>query len=118
MAFGSYDPTSAVPLDASTTLLVTCTTGTVYTVALGVGGGTGATVAVRKMRNGANELHYALYQDSARTTLWGNTPGTDTPAAATASVTPATLTVYGRVAASQNVPAGTYTDAVTVTVTY
>lgn len=118
LAFGSYDPTSATPLDGATTLQVNCTTGTVYTVALSVGGGTGATAAARKMRSGGNELLYAVYQDSNRSVVWGNTPGTDTPAAATATTSAATINVYGQVAARQNVPAGTYSDALTVTVAY
>jgi spore coat protein U-like protein len=49
---------------------------------------------------------------------WGNTPGTDTPAAATASLTPSVLTVYGRVPAQQALPVGSYTDTVTITVSY
>ena len=40
--------------------------------------GTGGTVTARKMTSGANTLSYGLYQDIARATNWGNTPGTDT----------------------------------------
>ena len=118
LAFGTYDPTAATPLDATTTLSVLCTVGTSFTVGLNAGTATGATVTSRKMTNGANTLNYALFQEAARTSNWGNTPGTDTPPATTAPVLPTTLTVYGRVAAAQNVPAGAYTDTVTVTVNY
>lgn len=118
LVFGNYDPTQGTNLDVTTTLLVTCTVGTSFRVGLSAGGGIGATVTSRKMTNGANTLGYALFQDSLRTTNWGNTPGTDTPAATVAPATASTLTVYGRVAAGQNVPAATYTDTITVTVTY
>lgn len=118
LAFGNYNPTSGSNTDATTTLSVTCTSGTSYTVGLSAGTGSGATVSARKMTGGGNTLNYALYQDSARSTNWGNTPGTDTPASATAGASAATLTVYGRITAGQNVPAGTYTDSVTVTVNY
>jgi spore coat protein U-like protein len=118
LSFGSYNPTSASNTDATTTLSVTCTSGTSYTVGLNAGTGSGATVTSRKMTNGGNTLGYALYQDSSRTTNWGNTPGTDTPASATAGSSAATLTVYGRITAGQNVPAATYTDSITVTVNY
>src|SRR5690242_18353199 len=118
LAFGTYDPTAAAALDATTTLSVLCTVGTSFTVGLNAGTSTGATVTARKMTSGANTLAYALFQEAARTNNWGNTPGTDTPPAVTAPVLPSTLTVYGRVPAAQNVPAGAYTDTVTVTVNY
>jgi len=118
LAFGTYNPTSATPLDATTTLSVLCTVGTSFTVGLSAGTAAGATVTTRQMSNAANRLNYGLFQQAGRTTVWGNTPGTNTPPATTAPVIPTTLTVYGRVPASQNVPAGDYTDTITVTVNY
>ena len=118
LAFGSYDPTATAPLDAATTLSVLCTVGTSFTVGLNAGTAPGATVTTRQMTNGASALSYALYQSAARTTIWGNTPGTNTPPPTTALATPTSLTVYGRVPASQNVPAGGYSDTITVTVNY
>ena len=118
LAFGNYDPTAGAPTDANTTLVVLCTTGTSFQVGLNAGGGSGASIATRKMTSGSDTLAYTLYQDSSRSTLWGNTPGTDTPSATTAAVPPTTLTVYGRVPSGQNVPLGLYNDNVTVTLTY
>lgn len=118
LAFGSYNPTAATPLDATTTLSVLCTVGTSFTVGLNAGTAAGATVTTRQMSNGTNRLNYALFQEAGRTTNWGNTPGTNTPAPTTAPVAATALTVYGRVAAGQNVPAGNYTDTITVTVNY
>jgi spore coat protein U-like protein len=116
--FGNYDPTSGTATDASSTITVLCTVGTSFTVGLNAGTGSGATVTNRGMTNGGNTLHYALYQDTGRTTNWGNTAGTDTPAAIVAPVSTSSLTVYGRIAAGQNVAAASYTDTVTVTVNY
>ncbi|MBW8840712.1 MAG: spore coat protein U domain-containing protein [Sphingomonadales bacterium] len=116
--FGNYDPTTATALDGTTTLSVLCTVGTSFTVGLSAGTSTGATVTTRKMTNGADTLSYALYQEAARTNNWGNTPGTDTPLATTAPVLATSLTVYGRIPAGQNVPAGAYNDTITVTVNY
>ncbi|MFB9059440.1 MULTISPECIES: Csu type fimbrial protein [Sphingobium] len=116
--FGNYDPTSATPLDATTNLSVLCTVGTSFTVGLNAGAASGATVTARRMVNGANILNYALYREAARTNIWGNTPGTDMPPATTAPILPTALTVYGRIPAGQNVPAGGYADTVTVTVNY
>lgn len=118
LAFGTYDPTSGSVKDANSTITVTCTSGTSFTVGLNPGSTSGATVTTRQMANGTNRLSYALYSDINHTTNWGNTPGTDTPTATTATAVPSLLTVYGRISASQNVPAGAYTDSVTVTVNY
>ncbi|GAA4011935.1 spore coat U domain-containing protein [Sphingomonas swuensis] len=118
MAFGSYDPVSTTAATATSSITVTCTTGTSFVVGLNAGTASGATVATRQMSNASQRLAYALFSDSGRTTNWGNTAGVDVPAAITATTTPSVLTVYGRIAAEQNVPAGAYADVVTITVTY
>jgi spore coat protein U-like protein len=118
LAFGTYDQTSASPNDASTSVTVLCTIGTPYTVGLDAGGGTGATVATRKLTGSVSgTLNYTLYSNSGRTTVWGNTVGTNT-VAGTYSVGQPAYTVYGRIAAGQAQPAGIYSDTVTVTITY
>ncbi|KPF62166.1 spore coat U domain-containing protein [Porphyrobacter sp. AAP60] len=118
LAFGNYDPTAGSPTDASSSITVTCTPGSSFTVGLNAGTTSGATVSNRMMASGSNRLDYALYSDVARTTNWGNTPGSDTPAAITAVSSPSILTVFGRVPAQQSVVAGSYTDTVTITVSY
>jgi spore coat protein U-like protein len=116
LPFGNYDPNATTDLDITTTITVTCTTGTTYNVGLDKGAN-GASVTARAMKSGSNTLNYSMFRDSARTQNWGNTVGTDT-VPRTAALVPDVLTVYGRVAKSQNVPAGLYTDTVQVTVTY
>ncbi len=118
LAFGTYDPTATSATDTTSTINVTCTPGTSFTVGLNAGTTAGTTVTTRQMASGANRLNYALYSDAPRSVNWGNTPGTDTPAATVASTTPTALTVYGRVSSQQAVPAGSYTDTVTITVSY
>jgi spore coat protein U-like protein len=114
LAFGNYS-TTAVSGTASVT--TTCTTGTTFNVGLDVGTGTGATVATRKMTNGANTLGYSLYSDSGHTTVWGPTIGTNTQAGTGTGIAQ-TLTVYGLIPASEYVAPGSYTDTVTATITY
>lgn len=118
LAFGSYDPLATTDLDGSATMTVNCTTGTSYTIGLGAGGASGATVTARKLTSGSTTLNYGLFQDSGHQTNWGNTPSTDTPAATTATTTAANFTVYGRIPKAQNVASGSYTDTVTVSVNY
>jgi spore coat protein U-like protein len=104
-------------VDQTSTLQVTCTNTTPYNIGLNAGTGTGATVAARKMTSGANTVNYTLYSNSGRTTVWGNTVGTDT-VAATGNGAAQSYTVYGRVPPQAAPPPGTYTDTITVTVTY
>jgi spore coat protein U-like protein len=104
-------------VDNSSTLQVQCTNTTPYNIGLDAGTGSGATVAVRKMTSGASTINYSLYSDSARTTVWGNTVGTNT-VSATGSGASQSYTVYGRVPPQTTPAAATYTDTITVTVTY
>jgi spore coat protein U-like protein len=104
-------------VDQTSTIQVTCTNTTPYNIGLDAGTGTGATVTTRKMTSGGATVNYTLYSDSGRTSVWGTTIGTNT-VTGTGNGTGQNYTVYGRVP-SQTTPApGTYTDTVTVTVTY
>jgi spore coat protein U-like protein len=117
LAFGNYDASLGTPVDGSSTVTVTCTPSETYDVGLNAGTGTGATVAVRRMTNGANTLDYSLYTNAGRTTVWGDTIGVDTQAG-TGNGAGQALTVYGRIPTAQYVAAGAYTDTITATVTY
>ena len=75
-------------VDNTSTLQVQCTNTTPYNIGLDAGTGTGATVAARKMTNGANTITYSLYSDSGRTTVWGNTVGTNTVSATGTGASP------------------------------
>jgi spore coat protein U-like protein len=67
---------------------------------------------------GVDLLTYNLYTDAAATTVWGDdTGGTATQKLAGNSPS-ATLTVFGKADAGQDVPAGSYTDTVVITVNF
>lgn len=114
--FGTQGVLSA-NVDQTSTIAVQCTPTTPYNIGLDAGTGSGATVATRKMTSGGNTVSYTLYSDSGRTTVWGNTVGTDT-VAATGNGAGQNYTVYGRVAAQATPAPGSYSDTITVTVTY
>ncbi len=120
VSFGSVNVLSGTNADATGGLSVTCTSGTAWSASADAGAGTGATLATRKMASGANLLNYALYTDSARTTVWGDAATTATVKySGTGTGAAQANTIYGRVASGQtSVPAGSYADTVTVTVTY
>lgn len=97
---------------------VQCTNTTPYNIGLNAGSGSGATVSARRMTSGAGAyIIYEIYRDAARTQIWGDTVGTNT-VSGTGNGAVQTTTVYGRVPAQTTPAAGSYTDTVTVTVTY
>jgi spore coat protein U-like protein len=114
--FGSVS-SLALSVAATATISVQCTSGDAYIVGLNAGSGSGATIAARLMTSGVQTVIYSLYQNSAHTTLWGNTAGTNTEAG-TGSGSSQTLTVYGLVPVQVVPAAATFTDTVLVTVTY
>lgn len=119
VAFGNIDATASANTDATGGISVTCTNGTTWSAAADAGAGTGATLASRKMANGANLLNYALYTESTRTTLWGDGASGTATIDGTGSGVAQNTTIYARVPGSQtSAPAGAYNDTVVVTVTY
>lgn len=115
LAFGNY---SGTLINATSTITATCTKTTAYNVGLNAGTATGATVTNRKMTGpSSSTLNYNLFRNTTRTLNWGNTVGTDT-VAGTASGAAQALTVYGSIPAAQYVRPGSYSDTITVTLTY
>jgi len=104
-------------VDGTSTVTPQCTNGTPYNVGLNAGTGTGATVTNRKMTSGASMITYSLYTTSGRTTVWGNTVGTDTQSG-TGTGSNQALTVYGRVPPQTTPAPAAYTDTIIVTATY
>jgi spore coat protein U-like protein len=115
LAFGTYNPKASSPHQVTTQLRATCTPGSTYQVGLNEGTSPGATVNQRKMVSGANNLNYQLYSDSARSAIWGNTQGTDTVTGVGTGLVQ-DHTVFGSVLPAQAIPAGDYSDTITVRV--
>ena len=115
--FGSRGVLSS-NVDATSTLTTTCTSTTPYNIGLNAGTGSGATVTTRKMTSGGGAtINYSLYTNSARTTVWGNTVGTNT-VPGTGSGVGQNSTVFGRVPAQTTPAPSTYTDTIVTTITY
>lgn len=108
----------AANIDQTNTITVQCTNTTPYDIGLNKGLN-GAAVTTRQMKGGpSNELiNYAIFRDSARTQNWGETIGTDT-VTGTGNGAAQSFTAYGRVAPQTTPTPGSYTDTITVTVTY
>ena len=117
LAFGTYNPKASSPHQVTTLVRATCTPGSTYQVGLNEGTSPGATINQRKMASGANALNYQLYSDSARSSIWGNTQGTDTVTGVGTGLSQ-DHTVFGAIPAAQGVPAGDYSDTITVRIYY
>jgi spore coat protein U-like protein len=122
IAFGSYNPLLAAALDSAGDLAVSCSAPTAYSLALGTGTGTGTgSHAGRQLSGGRGVgLVYDLFLDASRSTVWGDG---SSASAVVSGVAPeggavARHTVYGRIPARQNLPAGIYSDSVSILVSY
>ena len=116
LAFGLYPAIAAPPtLLATSTIRVTCELGDTYTI--GLNNGVNAAGGQRRMARTTaplSYLSYNLFQDPARTVVWGDT--NPTRLLATGTGTAQTFTVYGQLPGGQVVPVGAYVDTVRVTV--
>jgi spore coat protein U-like protein len=124
--FGSNPGTAllAANVDASTTVSVTCTNGSPYSI--GMDNGANVSGSQRRMKNGvANFLNYNLYTDAARLNAWTTAASSTTCTTAnscalgTGSGAAQSVNIYGRVPTVATAPAtGVYTDTVVMTITY
>lgn len=118
LTFGDYTAQNATALLGTTQVNTTCTPNTTYNIGLNEGTGGGTINGGRQMASvGGQKLNYQLYSDSARSKIWGNTVPTDTVTGTGTGLAQA-HTVYGTVPAKQILPAGDYTDTITVRIYY
>lgn len=129
--FGAFSPIRQNALDASGTVRIDCTWPAATTkpnarICLNVGSGSASqSTAPRHLANGANRIRFNLYQDAARSRVWGSVYSGTTPEPITLVLAKpsgsrqasATVSYYGRIEANQpEVPvagsaATTYTNA-------
>ena len=113
--FGNYDVFSTLNDDITATIDVNCPNGTAYSIWLSSGSGT---FASRTLTAIGSALAYNLYVDPTRLTIWGDGTGGTATVSGTGTGTNVETTVYGRIPAGQNVAVGSYSDLITVTVTF
>jgi spore coat protein U-like protein len=120
--FPAYDVFGKAPVDAVGELRYTCApnqknvTPTIrITFGPAAGGG-----FVRTMLHGPDTLKYNLYLDAGRTLEWGDgSAGTGAYVGACCAVGKfATMSVYGRIPAGQDVSAGTYVDSLLLSIEF
>ena len=117
LSFGPYNVFNTSPTTGSGTLTVdSCSTGKpTYTAALSTG--ISGTYSLRTMTNGTNTLQYNLYTTSGHTNVWGDGTGS-TRTVGGNGTSSSTQTIYGNIPAGQDVSAGTYSDSITLTISF
>jgi spore coat protein U-like protein len=121
--FSTYDVFSPIPSDSAGSLTITCNNPDKkpFPVTITISTGNAGIFTPRKMSQtaGPDRMNYNLFIDPSRTAIWGD--GTGSTSTVTEIVTrDITLneTIYGRVQAQQNLRVGTYSDTLTVTVSW
>jgi len=108
IAFGDYDPTDPADNIAGTGYgRFRCTKSTSYGTYID---------RTNTMTDGTDNLTYELYSDAGRSSVYPSASvGTPSSAASNAVIQ---ADIFGKIAALQNVQAGSYTESVTFTVEY
>jgi spore coat protein U-like protein len=126
LAFGAFPAPNPANVDSTATLTVTCrgnpSASTPFTIALSQGNG--GSFNPRTMASGTYSLDYNLYSDASHSTIWGD--GTSGTSQVSGTIPPGppngsntlNFTVYGRIPGNQNLAAGSYSDAITITIFY
>jgi spore coat protein U-like protein len=128
IAFGVYNPLSAVANASTGTLRVTCNGSgngrAKITLNITLSTGLSGSYAMRKMFSGVNTLNYNIFWSTAYNQIVGDGSGGSVAGSvgpfrvAAGGVNVVTETFYGLIPASQDVAPGSYSDVITVTVTY
>lgn len=100
--------------NGTTTIEIQCPPGASWQV--GLDNGLTGTAATRRMTRPDGAVLYDLFRDPGRTQRWGSSPGESSTGVGTGSVQ--SLTVYGMVPPQAAVDPGSYSDTITVTLTY
>jgi spore coat protein U-like protein len=114
LSFGTY---YGAVTNATAILTINCGNGIPYTVGLdgGSNGGTeGGTLYM--LLSGTTTLGYAVFQDAAHNTPWGNT--TSNWLGQTGSGSNQNINVYGQIPAGTPPAFGNYSDTIHVTINY
>lgn len=119
VAFGTVDVSGGTALDGTGSITVKCSKGSAWNATASAGAG--GSVTSRRMTHASDatqSLNYQLYVDSGHANAWSDSlTGTRFSGIGTAAND--VRTVYARILAGQSAAqVGSYTDSVTVTVTY
>lgn len=111
--FGDYDPTDPVANNSAGSVSVRATKGITYKIYISE-----TSFGVRQMDDGGTEtLDFELYTNSARTIRWQE-DSASAPTYVSGGNAVSTKTIYGKAMQLQDVPAGVFTAALTITMEF
>jgi spore coat protein U-like protein len=111
IVFGTYDVFAPAPLTSTGRIRLNCPKG--LTAQIFLSAGNSADFTWRELRSPDGALRYNVYQDPGWSVVWGD--GSDGSSVYVSTGGNAQLVLYGRIPAGQDVPDGTYSDALTLT---
>ena len=116
LVFGGYDVFDPAPTDSTGSVTYDCNgRGQMAIALLMPRDGSGMRALVR----GRERLHYNLFLDAARTTVWGDaSAGTQVYYVPRRGKEAETVPVFGRIPPKQDVAVGSYADTVTVYINF
>ena len=120
VAFGSYDALSPSPFDTIGSMVFQCNPKD-HNIMITLSTGNSSSYSTRSMVNGGQQLLYNLYRDTGRTIIWGDGSSgsqaymNNNPQPNNRDII---VPIFGRIPPGQNVKVGTYSDTITVTLTY
>jgi spore coat protein U-like protein len=113
--FGSYDVFSNVALDSAGNIDINCLNGVGYNITFSAGNGT---YEQRVMSSGAHSLNYNLFTAANRVLVWGDATNDSVTVSGSGTDETVDHVVYGRIPPNQNVYPGSYSDTITVEITF
>ena len=113
--FGTYHVFRNVALDSAGNIDMNCPSGVGYNITLSAGNGT---YEQRILSSGANSLIYNLYTAANRAFVWGDATIGSASVSGSGTGEPINHVVYGRTPPHQNVPAGSYSDTISIMINF
>ena len=113
--FGAYHVFSNVALDSAGNIDINCPNGVGYNITLSAGNGI---YEQRILSSGAYSLNYNLYTAADRAFVWGDASSGSASVSGSGIGAPVNHVVYARTPPNQNVPAGVYSDTISIMINF
>ena len=113
--FGRYDVFSNVALHSAGNIDINCPNGVGYNITLSAGNGI---YEQRILSSGAYSLNYNLYTAADRAFVWGDASSGSASVSGSGTGAPVNHVVYARTPPNQNVPAGVYSDTISIMINF
>ncbi len=118
VSFGTYNGVVKTQVTTMSTITQACTGSGSATYTITLSPGRSGTATARYMASGSSHLSYQIYKDAARTQIFGDGTGGTYTFSNTTGAESRSGTLYSVIPAGQSPAPGSYSDTLTVQVTY